>query len=288
MKSIKEGQTRQHSTGAILLLAGAVLGLAYFLTPYVDPFLPRLLNWQLPSLNFNISLGSSPQNEVTSEAPTSAEPNATSPIADNVPEQTSTVETAPADAPVRLGQTVALSQDTSQVVLDWAPADVTIQAGDKASIRIDSNDDLDGKVKVKNKGGTVSLESAGSIVLHETPRITITLPTLTRLEHETVGNVLVKNMSGDRLEVENNGVGRVTLNGKYAELVIDQSGTGGVDASNLQARSVSVDSSGVGRVSVYASNSVTVDSSGVGSVTVYGNPQNTNVNQSGVGSVSIN
>ena len=87
------------------------------------------------------------------------------------------------------------------------------------------------------------------------------------------GDISMGEVMGKNVEISINGSGDVELNGGTCQsLEIDIHGSGDVEAKNVQCQDVNVDVAGSGDSEVYASNSLTFDSHGSGNVEVYGKP----------------
>lgn len=136
--------------------------------------------------------------------------------------------------------------------------------------------------------------------------ISISTPTLTRLDFDGVGNIEIDgafstpeltidsegvgNLRADRLEagsiyISSQGVGNTTLGGKTDKLEIKSEGVGNVNTTKLTSRSAVVTSQGVGNVNCHASEYLKVRSEGIGNVTYYGNPVKKELNKEGLGKI---
>lgn len=136
--------------------------------------------------------------------------------------------------------------------------------------------------------------------------ISISTPTLTRLDFDGVGNIEIDgafstpeltidsegvgNLRADRLEagsiyISSQGVGNTTLGGKTDKLEIKSEGVGNVNTTKLISRSAVVTSQGVGNVNCHASEYLKVRSEGIGNVTYYGNPADKELNKEGLGKI---
>ncbi len=81
------------------------------------------------------------------------------------------------------------------------------------------------------------------------------------------------------------GVGEFNLRGKTEYHKVEFSGVGSYDASELLSKYTLVESYGIGSVKVYASYEIRGEVTGVGSVDYYGNPDISDIEATGVGSV---
>lgn len=136
--------------------------------------------------------------------------------------------------------------------------------------------------------------------------ISISTPTLTRLDFDGVGNIEIDgafstpeltidsegvgNLRADKLDAESiyissEGVGNISLGGKTDKVEIKSQGVGNINTTKLTSRSAVVTSQGVGNVSCYASQHLKVRSEGIGNVTYYGNPADKELNKEGLGKI---
>jgi len=118
------------------------------------------------------------------------------------------------------------------------------------------------------------------------PRITITMPTLSRVKVEGAGETVISHVDTDRLDIGYLGAGLLSASGKVKYLRLNAKGVGQVDTKALHAERVDVNFEGVGSVSVYASDLLNAVAKGMGSLDYYGKPKTVNKSVSGIGSVN--
>lgn len=117
------------------------------------------------------------------------------------------------------------------------------------------------------------------------PRITISMPSLSRVKVEGAGETILNKVNTDRLDISYLGAGRLEANGKVKYLRLNAKGVGEVDTSKLLAERVDVNFEGVGHVSVYATQVLNAVAKGIGGLTYYGHPKTLNKSVSGIGNV---
>jgi hypothetical protein len=103
---------------------------------------------------------------------------------------------------------------------------------------------------------------------------------------EGAGETLLNGVASDRLDISYLGAGHLAANGKVKYLRLNAKGVGEVDTRNLHAERVDVNFEGVGEVSVYASELLNAIAKGIGGLTYYGHPKTINKSVAGIGSVS--
>jgi len=117
-------------------------------------------------------------------------------------------------------------------------------------------------------------------------KITIGVPVLNKYKMEGVGKTTINRITGQRFDLNYEGVGEVILNGKVNNFKLRARGVGGIDAKNLQAQLVEANVEGVGAVKVYAADRLNATMNGIGSLTYFGHPRSVNKNVDGIGNVS--
>jgi hypothetical protein len=117
------------------------------------------------------------------------------------------------------------------------------------------------------------------------PRITITLPSLSRVKVEGAGETLLNKVNTDRLDISYLGAGHLAANGKVKYLRLNAKGVGEVDTKALVAERVDVNFEGVGQVSVHATDLLNAVAKGIGGLTYYGHPKTINKSVAGIGNV---
>ncbi|MDR0422395.1 MAG: DUF2807 domain-containing protein [Proteiniphilum sp.] len=186
---------------------------------------------------------------------------------------------------IRQSPTVSVTAEGSEKLLNILEVRMD---GDKLILTMDQHD----RNKIRGK--------------FEKLTISVTTPTLTRLDTEGVENIEIEgafttpeltvesegvgNFRADRLDadfirISSQGVGNITLGGRSDRLEIKSEGVGNVNTSELEARSVTIRSQGVGNVRCHASEYLNVRSEGIGNVTYYGNPTDKNLSKEGMGRI---
>jgi hypothetical protein len=100
-----------------------------------------------------------------------------------------------------------------------------------------------------------------------------------------VGDTTLNGLGGENFELNYQGVGKLTANGKVQKLVLKAKGVGAIDAHALYAQSVDASLEGVGSVSVRASKSLNAKVQGIGSLSYYGKPAQLAKSIEGIGSI---
>lgn len=195
-------------------------------------------------------------------------------------------------ATVPLGAWNAAAADSTRTVAPFIAVNakgaftMTIEAGKTQSVKVSGDDEflntletkvVDNELQVTTKGKTRNVKGD--------PRVTITLPSLSRVKVEGAGQTIITGVASDRLDLSYMGAGQLTAAGKVKYLRLNAKGVGEVDTKGLHAERVDVNFNGVGNVSVYATDTVNAVAKGMGSLTYYGKPKTVNKQVSGIGNV---
>jgi hypothetical protein len=99
------------------------------------------------------------------------------------------------------------------------------------------------------------------------------------------GEVILSNLTANKLDVEFPGAGIISVSGKVVEQNVFMRGAGSYDAPRLESQKTNVKLNGVGHASVWATHELNASVDGVGKIDYYGSPEvRRNVN--GLGKIS--
>lgn len=193
-----------------------------------------------------------------------------------------------------LGQSIARADQTLQLpafnaVKSDGVFDVEIVVGSPQSVVMKASDEAIAKIKVQVVDGELMItgpEQKHNVVFSNDNKILITLPSLRLFKGKGIGEVVIKNIDGDRIDLSYEGVGSLEASGKTKWLRLKGNGVGSIDTKKLIADDADVDFDGVGGVDIYVSNSLNAVVHGVGSLTYWGNPKSVHKMADGIGSIS--
>ena len=165
---------------------------------------------------------------------------------------------------------------------------MTVEVGKAQSVVVSGDDRFVSSLKTEVVGNElqISMPDKSFKSSHGEPRITVTLPSLSRVKIEGAGETILNKVSGDRLDIGYLGAGHVVANGKVKYLRVNAKGVGEVDTKSLVAERVDVNFEGVGHVAVHATELLNAVVKGMGELEYYGHPKTVNKSASGIGSVS--
>jgi hypothetical protein len=206
------------------------------------------------------------------------------------------------------------------------PIDLKLKQGDVPSLKVRGEQRLLANIATEQDGPTLRIGSKGLLLHPRRPiEVELVLPSLKELVINGSGDSTVNGFSGERLNVQLQGSGNLTFNGRYKnveaglngsgdlnlnsghgekvqlemvgsgairssgsckELNAELTGSGKLDAEHLASDKVTVTLQGSGTTNVFARQSADLTVKGSGDISVYGNPADRNVNRSGSGGVS--
>ncbi len=186
------------------------------------------------------------------------------------------------------------------------PFEVVIMPDSVCSMKVSAPENAFDLIDISSSGGLLSVEIEDKFfkkpkVIH----LEIHIPTLRRLEIEgAVDLETAGTLHTDNLKISFEGAGHMDMDVKASKIIsiiegvgefnvhgqteyhkVEFSGVGSYDASELLSKYTLVESYGIGSVKVYASHEIRGEVSGVGSVDYYGDPDISDIEASGVGSV---
>jgi len=165
---------------------------------------------------------------------------------------------------------------------------MTVEVGKAQSVTISGDDKFVATLRTEVVGNELQIHSDDktSKSTKGDPRITISVPSLSRVKVEGAGETILNKINTDRLDISYLGAGHLEANGKVKYLRLSAKGVGEVDTRALHAERVDVNFEGVGNVSVYATELLNAVAKGMGALTYYGKPKTINKSVAGIGSVS--
>ena len=193
-----------------------------------------------------------------------------------------------------LGQSMAHADQTLQLAAFNAVKtdgvfDVEIIVGSPQSVVLKASDDTIAKLKIQVVDGELMItgpEQKHNVVFSNDNKVFITVPSLRLFKGKGIGEVMIKNIDGDRIDLSYEGVGSLEASGKTKWLRLKGNGVGSIDTKKLIADDADVDFDGVGGVDIYVSNNLNAVVHGVGSLTYWGNPKSVHKMADGIGSIS--
>ncbi len=163
---------------------------------------------------------------------------------------------------------------------------VKVKVGQPPSIKIQAEDNLLSLIKTYVKGKSLIIDTKKNISPRKEIVIYVTTNNLEGIECSGANDIKADGIKCRDFYVDLSGAGSVNLYGDCEKVHAEISGAGNIDAKHLKADHVFISVSGAASAIVYARKYLDASVSGVGSIEYYGDPQETNTNVSGVGSIT--
>ena len=168
--------------------------------------------------------------------------------------------------------------------------ELKLSQGDKESVRIEADENLQEYFSVKNDGNKLVIDmdklKKKNLKTKSKMKVYVSFKKLTEMELKTVGNVAseeklsfddleLKNKSvgnvnlqltAKKLEVNNSSVGNIKLSGNAQDAVVKNTGVGSFEAGGFVVQTMNIENTGVGHAEVNAEKNLTVKDSFLGKV----------------------
>jgi hypothetical protein len=179
--------------------------------------------------------------------------------------------------------------------------ELVLSQGDKESVKIEADDNLQSLFSVSNSGSTLvvdmpklkdqnidykdksdhSLKLKVYVTFKKLKSVDVGVVGNVRsatplkfdaldIESKNVGNVTLQ-LTADKLNVENKGVGNLTLSGKATNATVKNLGVGQFDGENLLVQTMDIENSGVGSANVNVEKDLKIKDTFLGKVRNKGN-----------------
>lgn len=106
------------------------------------------------------------------------------------------------------------------------------------------------------------------------------------VESKGVGNIKIKNLVCESVNINSLGVGDVEIEGTAQTVTLRSKGVGNIEADELKAQNVEASSMGIGSISCFAANKLNASVKGIGGINYKGNPEHKNLSKGGIGSIN--
>lgn len=142
--------------------------------------------------------------------------------------------------------------------------DLELTIGSPRSLTVEADDNLMSHIVTSIGGKRLRVESHGSYTTRHSPKLIVTVPSLTALAIHGSGDATLVGLSGERLKLSIDGSGDIRARGDAGTLELRINGSGDADLSRLVARSatVAINGSGDARLDVREQLDAVVNGSG--------------------------
>lgn len=173
----------------------------------------------------------------------------------------------------------------TKVKLDFT-ADVKIYQGDTQTVEVIAQERVHENIKTNVVDGTWTIDSDICFRKHDDVQVIITLPTLSEVVNDGVGNIDVFEFDSlTHLNATLDGTGNIFLSGSVQNLILHHDGVGDINAFGMNSETAIIGHDGVGDIDVSVSDQLTIIHNGVGDIRYNGSPD-TSIDNDGVGSVT--
>lgn len=162
--------------------------------------------------------------------------------------------------------------------------DVHIICGQAQNVELTARPNLLKLVLTESNQGTLHISYKPDSKINETaPQLTITLPSLERVNLQGANAVTIEQIRGKKLVINAAGSSELDLSGSIDNLEIKTNGTADVDAFELKANNAKVSCAGAGDIELTCSQSLNAKVEGAGRIAYKGNPKHVNQKIEGAG-----
>ncbi|UGQ47917.1 head GIN domain-containing protein [Massilia endophytica] len=168
------------------------------------------------------------------------------------------------------------------------PIDLEVRAGKAQSVTITGRETFIKKIGMQVEGEELKityLEKNKSVNIMDGDKIIITVPSLVKCVVEGAGQVVLKDIKEERIDLSFQGAGRLAGSGQVNWLRVKGQGVGEVDLRDLKAQRTDVNFDGIGEVRIHAQDTLNAVVRGMGNLVYYGHPKKMNKSVMGVGEV---
>jgi hypothetical protein len=140
-------------------------------------------------------------------------------------------------------------------------------------LEVEADDNVLSLITTEVSNNVLRLRSSKNYASSEPVKFRISVPNLEGLSVEGAGQIDIKNLNNDKLEIDAEGAPAISVAGKTKLIDIDTSGAGKIDSHNLHAARAVVDSKGVAQIDLDVTDQLDVKISGASSVYYKGDPK---------------
>lgn len=166
---------------------------------------------------------------------------------------------------------------------------VVLSQGNKESVRIEADDNLQDLFEVKNEGSklVIGMKKESNMNVKTKLKVYVTFKSLKKMDLKMVGDLSSEsslnfddlaignksvgdvklNLTAQTVTLDNKSVGDVKLNGKASSATINNKGVGSLSAGDFVVQKLDIDNKGVGDATVNATQELIVKETFLGKVT---------------------
>lgn len=166
---------------------------------------------------------------------------------------------------------------------------VDVRVGGAPGLQVEADGNLLPLVRTEASGSSLRVWIEKNVRTQNPVRVTYTVPSLTHVRASGSGRLVIGDLNGAPLSVSKSGSGSTELSGRVANLDLQASGSGSINASALQSGTATLSQSGSGRISLgqVDADTLTANVHGSGEVQASGSVRILNARVHGSGGVNF-
>lgn len=166
-------------------------------------------------------------------------------------------------------------------------ADVEVTVGGEQKVVVEADDNILPLVETNVVNGrlVIRIKPNNSILTGFTVRVSITMPAMQAALLTGSGNLTVRDLTGEKVELTLSGSGNIVVDGKVTELTAELTGSGNIQCEDLDAEVVTAKLSGSGNINVNATRELDARLLGSGNIRYGGSPATVKETDSGSGEI---
>ena len=169
----------------------------------------------------------------------------------------------------------------------YVSAELNISQSKDFSIKITGDDNILPLIKFNIEDETLKLYTEKSFSTKNPLVIDLSLGGLRSLLANGSGNISLKDVEGDHLQIELNGSGDIFGSGVISQLNVVLQGSGDMDFTQLKSKNCEVSLIGSGDIAIFAEQSVNAKIQGSGDISVSGHPGTVKQSIDGAGQITV-
>lgn len=150
--------------------------------------------------------------------------------------------------------------------------DIEVVCQKNVGMEIEGDDNIIPLVSSEVSNNVLRLKPSQSYSTNDPIVLRITVPNLEAIMANGAGNIRIKDVSNEKLQISSDGAPAISASGTTKMIGIDTNGAARIDTHNLRATHAIVDSKGVSKVDLGVSDRLDVTVSGPSHVTYRGDP----------------
>lgn len=163
---------------------------------------------------------------------------------------------------------------------------VSFEQAQETSVTVEAEENIIHQIITTIKDNTLHISTEGNFYATKTIKIKVKSPELISVKQSGVTSFIAKNLKSEHFNFRFKSTGKATLSGSAITADFEIDGVGSFNAKDFKVDDLHIKKGGVGSIYLFAKKTIKGSLSGVGSRHIYGNPRNSGLKTSGVGSTT--